>query len=261
MRVLVVEDNAINQKVAVRMLERLGCRVDVAGNGREALKVVATLPYDMVLMDCQMVEMDGYEATAEIRRLEGTNKHTPIIAMTANTMHGEREHCLAVGMDDYIAKPILIQHLRQMLEKWLPWQKADNEQKWETVSHELTNVIVDEQMLDNFMTLEDEGEDMLEDVVKLYLNDVSLDIASLRQALEERDTETVRKISHHIKGSSAQVGAMQMQAIFADMEKIGPVGKVYDVDGIMKKLQVAFSAAKEALERYLDERCVEKGQL
>ena len=118
--VLVVEDNAVNQRLGMRMLEKRGCRVDVAANGLEAVEMVERLKYDLVFMDCQMPEMDGYEATAEIRRREDASKHTLIIAMTAHTMQGDREKCLKAGMDDYIAKPIKKESLLEMMEKWMP---------------------------------------------------------------------------------------------------------------------------------------------
>ena len=124
MRVLVVEDNAVNQKVAARMLERLECRVDVAANGLEALEALERIDYALVLMDCQMPEMDGYEATRHIRRKEGDRQHTPIVAITANAMEGDREHCLACGMDDYLSKPINIDGLRMMLDRWAPRARA-----------------------------------------------------------------------------------------------------------------------------------------
>jgi CheY-like chemotaxis protein len=119
-RVLVVEDNAVNQMVAARLLEKLGCRVDVAANGREAVEMVGLLPYDAIFMDCQMPEMDGFEATQEIRSREGSSVHCPIIAMTANAMQGDRERCLDAGMDDYVSKPIRKADLTEALERHLP---------------------------------------------------------------------------------------------------------------------------------------------
>jgi CheY-like chemotaxis protein len=118
-KVLVVEDNIVNQKVLVRMLERYGCKVDVAVNGREAVHASAQTVYDCLFMDCQMPEMDGYAATTLIRQREGqTGRRTPIIAMTASVMQGDREHCLAAGMDDYISKPAKPEELVTKLRKW-----------------------------------------------------------------------------------------------------------------------------------------------
>jgi CheY-like chemotaxis protein len=120
LRVLVAEDNAVNQKVAVRMLERLGLRPDVAANGREAVELCAMLPYDLIFMDCHMPEMDGYAATAEIRRQSGNGRRIPIVAMTAEAMEGCRENCLAAGMDDYVAKPVRPDDVADALRRWVP---------------------------------------------------------------------------------------------------------------------------------------------
>jgi len=124
LRVLVVEDNVVNQKVAVQMLERLGLRVDVAANGREAVELLEMLPYDLVFMDCQMPEMNGYEATAEFRRREGPDRRVAIIAMTAEVMAGSRERCIEAGMDDFIAKPVKVEDLIGGLRKWAPMREA-----------------------------------------------------------------------------------------------------------------------------------------
>ena len=119
-RVLIAEDNIVNQKVAVRMLERLGLHPDVAANGCEAVELCAMLPYDLIFMDCQMPEMDGYAATAEIRKQQGANGRAAIIAMTAEVMEGCREHCIAAGMNDYISKPVRLDDMIEALKKWVP---------------------------------------------------------------------------------------------------------------------------------------------
>jgi CheY-like chemotaxis protein len=122
-RVLVVEDNVVNQKVARRMLESLGLRIDVAANGREAVEMSAQAPYAMILMDCQMPEMDGYDATREIRRRTGGGGRPAVIAMTADAMAGSRERCLEAGMDDYITKPVRMDELCAALGRWLPRER------------------------------------------------------------------------------------------------------------------------------------------
>jgi two-component system sensor histidine kinase/response regulator len=118
-RLLLAEDNPVNQKVACKMLEKLGYRVDVAGNGQEAVAAHERARYPLIFMDCQMPEVDGFEATALIRKMEGRSAHTPIVAMTANAMQGDRERCLAAGMDDYIAKPVRPKELQAVLDTWL----------------------------------------------------------------------------------------------------------------------------------------------
>jgi CheY-like chemotaxis protein len=122
-RVLVAEDNVVNQKVAVRMIEKCGCQVDIAANGLEAIEALKQMKYDLVFMDCHMPEMDGYEATREIRRRETEgiiDRHIPIVALTANALVGDDEKCYAAGMDGYIAKPVKIEQIRALLQKWAP---------------------------------------------------------------------------------------------------------------------------------------------
>jgi len=118
-RVLVVEDNIINQRIAARLLQNLGCTVDVVANGREAVEMIGGIAYDLVLMDVQMPEMDGFAATAEVRRGQGPQTSLPIVAMTANAMAGDRERCLDAGMNDYVSKPVHPEDLQRVLHQWV----------------------------------------------------------------------------------------------------------------------------------------------
>ncbi|GAB1722392.1 MAG: putative Histidine kinase [Nitrospira sp.] len=127
-QVLVVDDNPVNQKVAAKMLEKLGCRVDIAGNGMEALAAVCRHQYPLVFMDCQMPELDGFETTRLIRSQEKPGEHLPVIAMTANAMEGDRESCLTAGMDDFISKPIITSELKKILARWVPRVESEDDQ-------------------------------------------------------------------------------------------------------------------------------------
>jgi len=128
MRVLLAEDNIVNQKVATRMLQKLGCRVDVAANGLEALEMWAQVPYHVIFMDCQMPKLDGYAATAEICK-RSPNGHVPIVAMTANAVKGAREKCLEADMDDYLSKPIDLNSLTATLVRWMPAGSVSGDSK------------------------------------------------------------------------------------------------------------------------------------
>ena len=184
---LVVEDNAVNQRVAVRMLEKRGFHADAVANGREAVDALAQIPYDLVLMDCQMPEMDGYAATAAIRRREqeqGTAaRRTPIIAMTAHALKGDAEKCLAAGMDDYIPKPVTVQHLEAALTRWSP----------QTAPGTLDEA-VDASALAALQDLQGEGQpDLLAELSAIYLRETPLRLAALHEALARADAEALRR--------------------------------------------------------------------
>jgi PAS domain S-box-containing protein len=224
--VLVAEDNAVNQKVAVRMLERLGYRADVAANGLEALEALSRIPYAAVLMDVQMPEMDGYAATAEIRRREGDARHTPIIAMTANALEGDREKTIGAGMDDYIAKPVNSKELDATLKRWLSQpdeaRTASEEASIDSEAPPTEEPVIDRPLLESLRELQGEGErDIFNELIELFLSDVPLQLADLREAAEAGESHSVERIAHTLKGSAANMGALRMKALLAELEEIG----------------------------------------
>ncbi len=186
--VLLAEDNAVNQKVAVRMLEKLGYHADVASNGAEALEALERKEYSVVLMDVQMPQMDGYEATAAIRECEGASRHTPIIAMTANAMQGDKETTLRAGMDDYLSKPVKAEDLSEILGRWTQpaGEDAAPEDDQNTASPDTP--ILDRSMIEGLRDLSEPGEpDIFAEIVGLFLEDAPPRLETLREALDEGD--------------------------------------------------------------------------
>jgi signal transduction histidine kinase/DNA-binding response OmpR family regulator len=252
--VLVAEDNQINQRVAVRMLERLGCRGDVAANGLEALEALSRIPYAAVLMDVQMPEMDGYEATKEIRRREGDSHHTPVIAMTANAPEGDREKVLEVGMDDYVSKPVKPEDLEAVLERWLSKPDEDKESVSAAGDGSATREDSEENPLDQIMLarlldLQEEGEpDILNELIELFLSDVPPQLAALREVVKAGEAHSVGRIAHTLKGSSGSMGATRMTTICSELEEVGASGDLSRTPELLERLEEEFGRVRIALE-------------
>jgi CheY-like chemotaxis protein len=222
--VLVVEDNPVNQKVAVHLLEARGCRVDVAGNGRAGLEAVARADYALVFMDCQMPELDGYEATAELRAREGARRHTPIIAMTAGAMTGEREKCLAVGMDDYITKPVTGEVLDAVLERWL---RRGDVPRPDAVAAPLPPQPADadgETIIARLRELEEMGPGFLSPFLALFVETTTAQLAELEVAVAEGNAAATQQLAHALKGACLNVGAERMGALCAQLEQSARAG-------------------------------------
>jgi PAS domain S-box-containing protein len=217
-RVLVVDDNAVNQKVAARMLSRSGCRVDLAGNGREAVEMVARLPYDLVFMDCMMPEMDGYEATGAIRQLPGLAARVPIIAMTANAMRGDRERCLEAGMDDYVSKPVRVEQLDAMVARWAkPAAGADAQPA--SFKAPAGQRVVDLGVLEGLRELQEEGApDIVVEFVDLFLNDLPVRRAIIRAAMTDGDAQQMLEAAHALKSGASYIGARDLARLCAEVE-------------------------------------------
>jgi signal transduction histidine kinase/DNA-binding response OmpR family regulator len=221
--VLVADDNQINQKVAARMLEKLGYRVDVASTGREAADAVGRNGYSAVLMDCQMPEMDGFEATIEIRRNERrSGRHIPIIAMTAGAMEGDREKCLAAGMDDYLSKPIVHEVMAAMLSRWLgEARKPETAGNGAGQAPEEPESILDPEILADLREL-DQGRSVVAGLTTIFIDDTRSALGTVRQAIGDGDQDTIRGCAHKLRGSAGSLGAVKMAAICSELEAAPP---------------------------------------
>ncbi len=210
-RVLVVEDNAVNRKVAVMMLAKLGCRCDIAVDGKEAVEALTQQDYHLVFMDCQMPVMDGFAATLEIRRCEGDRRHTRIVAVTANAMAGDRERCLAAGMDDYVSKPIRFTDLEAALTR------SDQRPDVAAPAHQdLTVTEVDAEALTGLIAATDR--ETVKAVVELFKTEVPQALSDLQAALRASDAVTLSRIAHRLKGSSGTLGLRRVQALCTELE-------------------------------------------
>ena len=249
--VLLAEDNEVNQKVAARTLEKMGYRVDIAGTGAEAVRAVADRPYAAVLMDCHMPEMDGYEATAEIRRREGEGRHTPIIAVTASAMAGDRERCLAAGMDDYLAKPLRERDLSATLSRWVGGDGAAVDETPATGDPPdgAEPHVLDPGHVAEIRALgEQSGLDLLSEVVQLFHRDTPGRLGRLKGALREGDSPAVREVAHALKGTASGVGATQATAVCARLEAAARDGDLEAVAPLVAEAETELVRVGQALE-------------
>ncbi len=249
-RVLIVEDNQLNQKVAQRKIEKLGYRADVVSNGVEALDALSRTEYAIVLMDCQMSEMDGFEATAEIRRRDALQS-LPIIAVTANAMPGEREKCLAAGMNDYITKPIRDEELSRVIKRWVTHSEAS-----------ISNLSIDKDALKAFVAGSDEasvlqrihefrkdfGDDLAGELIDLFVSDMQQHLKRMRQFIEEENVTAVAREAHGLKGSCLNVCAMQLANLCVQLEQHRDAFAVPEALATLDRLEENFNQLQIILE-------------
>jgi CheY-like chemotaxis protein/HPt (histidine-containing phosphotransfer) domain-containing protein len=218
-----VEDELVNQELALHMLQNLGCRPEVASNGEEALKRARGERFDLILMDCQMPVMDGYEATGAIRELERAGMpKVPIVALTAHALEGDWEKCLAAGMDDYLSKPLTQAELAKKLERWLERQaypaKAEaSSQESERLTERTASI--DTRALDAIRSQQRKGKpDLLPQVIALFLEDSPGLVQDLEEAAAAEDSARAERISHRLKSGSANVGASRLASLCEEAE-------------------------------------------
>jgi len=236
--ILVVEDNAVNQLVIVKLVEALGYEVDVVEDGAAAIRAVAESNYALILMDCQMPEMDGYEVTAEIRRKETADEHVPIIAVTAHAMRGDRERCLEAGMDDYLAKPLRPADLEAAIDRWA--NPARNR----------VGSFLDPDTLDDF--LRHQGPEFVTHLIGRYLSDAQERLTQIRAASAVDNLTEVISQAHSLKGSSALVGARTMMDLCAEVQAAcdadDPAKITASIAGLSAELSSMAAAAEIAEE-------------
>ncbi len=251
-RLLVAEDNPVNQKVILRTLERLGYRAEVVGNGLEALDALKREAFDLVFMDCQMPEMDGFEATAAVRRLEaGTTRRIPIVALTAHAMSGERERCLAAGMDDYATKPLQLDELKRILREWVDETPAAAPATPLATPTPTGAGVLDPSTLAQLRELDDGGTGLIAEMYALFLQDVPERLASMQRNLAAGDATALGQDAHALKGGSGSLGATRLRHLCADLEKAGREQRLGDATRILPEVLAAYEEARAALEAYL----------
>jgi len=249
-RVLVVEDNPVNQALAVAILAKLGYGAEVAGNGREAVEAVALGNFGAVLMDCQLPVLDGYQATVEIRRREGTGRHTPIIAMTAAALSGDRERCLAAGMDDYISKPVLVSDVQSGLSRWLRGEATAPQTSTSADWAESARDVLDPDRLAELGQLDStgDGSEFLGMLVDCFLTRAPADLARLGAAVERGDATAIYHVAHRLKGAAATIGSPGMVEVCQEFEGLARTGALLPARELLGCLEQEFARVTSALD-------------
>jgi two-component system sensor histidine kinase/response regulator len=273
-QVLLAEDHPINQEVALAMLESLDYRVTVVANGRKAVEAVARGKFDLVLMDCQMPGMDGFSATSEIRRTAPTNeRRLPIIALTANAMQGDREACLASGMDDYLSKPFDPDQLRAILARWLPENTAarDDADTSRNIAMDCgskrvsardasgcqgENVTamrppsragpIDREVIKTIASLGKPS--LLQKLITLFCDDAPRVLESIREAVAQNDSKALASAAHRLKSNSANLGALQLATLCRQIELLSRNNRTEGISALVAEMDVEFRQVKLALE-------------
>jgi signal transduction histidine kinase/DNA-binding response OmpR family regulator len=267
--VLLVEDNPINQSVAQAMLRKLGLQMTLANHGQEALDLVRARDFDLVLMDCQMPVMDGFAATAAIRRLPGERgKRLPIVALTANTMQGDEARCLQAGMDDFLAKPYSLTQLQATLSRWLwahaagPAQAAHapGVRRAGTVAlpaeaaPETAALTINLAALDTLRELDPTGStDLVKELLRMFLDTAPQAVARLRSAIAAGNSKAVGQAAHALKSSAANVGADRLSVGYRELEKLGREDRIEEARALAHHVDAEHERAVSRLREILEE--------
>lgn len=234
-RILLAEDNPTNQLVTQKILEKIGHQVHIVTNGREALEAIHIVPYDLILMDCQMPEMDGYEATQAIRNSEGKGKTIPIIAITANAMPGDREKCLGAGMNDYLCKPIELTALSEILKTWL----------------DLSGTVAEKGPLFNresFLLRVMGDENIAKSIIPTFFADISIQIENLCAAISRKDIARIELLAHKIRGAAGNMSAERLENYSGYLEKSAKTYNIVLLNQLLPEFLTCYTDLKCELE-------------
>jgi len=258
-RILLVEDNLVNRQVAMRMIERIGYHADAVDNGRAALSILSRLTYDLILMDCQMPELDGYTATREIRVREGALRHTPIIGLTAHALAGDREVCVQAGMDDYLPKPVMPEDLSEIIDKWVTVPDSSEtatesakDRPNATVGKRTSNPqvapVVDGAVLAELRKYQKPGEaDFVTELIGVFQDDLAIRLNQMRAGLQAADAHQISQAAHALKGGSGELGATGMREICSRLEMSTAHGSIAEAPSMLRELEVEIERVRTAL--------------
>jgi CheY-like chemotaxis protein len=254
-RILLAEDNAFNRALIEHVLEPMGCQVDKASSGTEAVKAFKPGRYDLVLMDCQMPEMDGLTATRHIRKLEAGNSRVPVVAVTAGTVSGARRACLDAGMDDFLAKPFSLGRLRKKVLEWLlpsidsePPDAEDRKSEPDVVISTPSEQVVDFSRLEE-LAREAGTQQIVVELSRIFMDDVARRVVALGLAAKARDQRAYLNVIHAIKGASGNFGAVRMARIAEASERQAKHGDLSQVDQAVADLSRELDGVRVVLDR------------
>jgi CheY-like chemotaxis protein/HPt (histidine-containing phosphotransfer) domain-containing protein len=252
LRILLCDDNAINQKVAGRLLQQIGYQADIAANGREALEALERKPYDLIFMDVMMPEMDGLEATRVIREWQKRGVHPNyqsrivIIAMTAQAMQGDREKCIAAGMDDYLAKPIRLADIRGVIERWASQTSTAKPAPVKNASPTVAAATTPVDM-DRLNDMTDGNAENFRELVELYFDQTAKQLAQIAAAVRANDADAVRRVAHSCAGASATLGMVRIVPLLRELERQGVEGALPNAAQVCENAEREFEQIKKFL--------------
>jgi CheY-like chemotaxis protein len=243
-RVLVVEDNAVNLQVAVAMLQNLGCAVESAENGQQALEVLGSDDFDLVFMDCQMPVMDGLTATAAIRgEPERNGRRLPIVALTAHTLEEDRRGCLAAGMDDFVTKPFTERDLARVIERWVGVEPSSRAMR--PPARDLAATLDEEVLTRLEAAVPGVGASFIAELAEVFLARSQQLAAAIREGVRGSDRAAIARAAHELKSSSAQLGAEHLASVAKELEACARTGG--DCGALALRFDAALASAQEAL--------------